>query len=213
MKRFKDLLNEFKTPSEPPKPPSDSFGEDDNDDAHWTGKIHDLMRNVDYSTIIKNPATKDMKVLKFANAFEAAAMVAKHKRLHQLAKQFADDQRDFMMSNYHNYAVETHNDILDDIRDTVASHIKAKAPQLHAAGIDLDAIDKLGITPIEIEQEGILSKIEGRTKLTGDRGASLGSLNYIRNKAEPNERGEHPHLENAVKHIQELHNEIQNKDK
>jgi hypothetical protein len=187
MKRFKDILREFRENT-----PPDRGG---NDDPHE--EVKDFMKRTPFTHVTTGEDT-----IHFHSALDAANIVADKRADHEFGLKHAYDNRDERMMEYFGASTGTHDDVIDSIQDYIQNHPKLpERLRPHVAS-----------TLLHIE-----GRSRSRADLSNMLGAQVNPLDKSANpigksvhkRHSPSEdSARHPHLSNDTYHLGDVINII-----
>jgi hypothetical protein len=186
MKKFKDIIREFRENSEPPK---DKGGGGNPED--------EVLRFMD--TIDFTHTTADEHEFKFNNAKEAGLMASTGLAKQERAYSHAHTKNDEFMKLYFSNSARTHENMLDGLLNHVANH--PKLPK-HLRPYVPGAIER-----IQNEGNDVVSRIEQWGSIAAPRGQSsnMGEITY-----NSHARGIAPsHINSTLHHLRDIEKEIQ----
>jgi hypothetical protein len=189
MKKFKDILREFRENSDPPR---DNRGGGDHEN-----EVLNFMNNIPF-----NHKTADEHEFNFNNAKEAGLMIATGLDKQERAFNHAHIKNDEFMKLYFSKSARTHEDILDGLMNHVANHPKLpKHLRPHVPG----AIEKL-----QNKGRDIVSGIEKWASTTG-----VTPMGHTNNMGEIiynlHSKGIAPsHINSTLHHLREIEDDIEN---
>jgi hypothetical protein len=193
MKKFKNLLNEFRGSLEPPN----NFGGGGGDD-----NVNQVIRFME--TVPYEHTTKSGHTVKFNDSKDAGLMLGsaleKHEKAWKHSRKLSGGSQT-PNTRYFANSFATHVNFLDNLEDYIKNHPKLpKELKPHVT----DAVN-------EIENKGrdVIKRIEhwGKIVAPPNQTTDMGEITYQRHKTDNPEA--HPHEQNELHHIQDIMNEIQ----
>ena len=189
MKKFKDILREFRENSDPPR---DNRGGGDHEND-----VLRFMNNLSF-----NHKTADDHEFNFNNAKEAGLMISTGLYKQERAFNHAHTQNDEFMKLYFSNSAKTHERMLDNLMNHVANH--PKLPQ-HLRPHVPGAIEKL-----QSEGENIVSKTEKWASGLGitpkGQTSNIGEITYNKHT-----KGFAPsNMNSSLHHLREIEDDIEN---
>lgn len=181
MKRFKDILNEFRMNNEPPRNRGGGGGGDPVD------QVIEFMKSVPFEHNTANGHT-----LHFYDSHDAASRILENRVRHEAAMQHAKGENMF----YFGSSTGSHDDAMIELHDYISNH--PKLPR------NLEEhIDQAFATFEERAQERVRSLSEfGQIAAPTGQSGDIGRITHDRHMHSG--KGEHPHLHDTAHHFQTI---------
>ena len=182
MKRFKDLLNEFREnipPIDRQRPQGDPFEE-----------IKNFMKKVSYTH-----TTTQGDTIHFNDSHDAANLIANDNSTHALGMHHAHSVRDEMMMRYFGNSTSTHDDVMDSLRDFITNHKKMPSHLKPHVNDFMKSIEGKAKSRANLENK----MIQTATGVNNGVGQKI----YDFMKPTQSET-EHPHIDNPQHHLSKL---------
>jgi len=198
MKKFKDLLNEFRGSLEPP---GGGGGDNHGDDDHEKVKqVIDFMKTVPFEF-----KTNNGDLINFYDAKDAAITIGsgaeKHNRAYKHSRRL-DNGGQSSNSRYFSNSFTTHIKALDDLEEHIANH--PKLPRELTRDHVSDAVDAL-----HYKGRDLIETIEKMGKITAPFGqeVDIGKMTYHSHKTDTDRK--HPHQDDEFHHMKHIVRDIQ----
>lgn len=193
MKKFKDLIREFKDNVN-----NSNRGKNNNGDDHFV-RIKEFMEKTPFTHITNNEDE-----IHFKSSHHAAEAVAKSLAKHEMGRIHAHTSGNDPMHEYFLASAGTHDDVLDAITNHIMNHPK----------LPYDLIDSVPGYISHIENEGarLMATAQDLGSKFAPKGvpSSIGEGQFRRHHhPDADVLGVHPHLHNDTHHLKNVINDIQ----
>lgn len=191
MKKFKDILNEFRGSIEPP-----GRGGDNSED-----KVKQVIKFME--TVPFEHKTRDGDVIKFNDSKDAGLMIAtameKHERAWRHSRKLSNGVQS-PNTRYFANSFASHTKLLDNLENHIANHPKLP--------VELKPHVTTAVDTIESEGKNIVNKIEqwGKIAAPKNQNVNMGEMTY--NKHKTQDMQSHPHEQNEIHHFKDMVDEI-----
>lgn len=182
MKRFKDLLNEFREnipPIDRQRPQGDPFEE-----------IKNFMKKVSYTH-----TTPQGDTIHFNDSHDAANLIANDRVTHTFGQKHAYSVRDEMMMRYFGNSTSTHYDMIDSLSDFITNHKKLPSHLKPHVNEFMRLLEKKARSRGDLENK-LIQAANGKENGVGE--SIYGFMKPAQSETE------HPHIDNPQHHLSKL---------